>query len=90
MPITRSTSRPDCEQHLENAALWQHIKKSCIKAAQGEAFKELLVLIGAGGGKVPYGAVQKLIKKYNSNGFKSVTRKNLYYRLDRSKKTSTN
>jgi len=67
MPITRSTSWRDREQHLENAALWQHIKKSCIKAVQEEAFKELLVLIGAGGGKVPYGAVQKLIKKYQSN-----------------------
>jgi len=90
MPITRSTSRPDREQRLENAALRKRIKNSCIKAVQEEAFKELLVLIGTGGGKVPYGAVQKLIKKYHSNGFKSVTRKNLYYRLERSKKTSSN
>ena len=67
MPITRSTSQPDHEQRLENAALRKCIKNSCIKAVQEEAFKELLVLIGAGGGKVPYGAAQKLVKKYQSN-----------------------
>jgi hypothetical protein len=75
---------------LENAALRKRIKNSCIKAVQEEEFNELLVLIGAGGRKVPYGAIQKRIKKYPTNGFKSVTWKNLYYRLERSKKTSTN
>jgi hypothetical protein len=30
---------------------------------------------------LPYGAMDKLVKKYQSNGYKAVTRQNLYYRL---------
>ena len=37
------------------------------------------------GEEVPYGKVDKLVKKYNSNGFKAVTRQNLYYRLSKLK-----
>jgi hypothetical protein len=56
------------------------------KAQQEEAFKELLKLIGANGGKIPCGSVEKLVKTYNNNGFKAVTRQNLCYRLSKSKK----
>jgi hypothetical protein len=38
-------------------------------------------LIGANGGKIPYGGVDKLVKTYNKNGFKAVDKDNLYYRL---------
>ncbi len=78
MPTTRAAARPDRQQHLENAALRNRVKKSYEKAQQEEALKELLQLIGANGGKAPYGAVD--------NGFKAVTRQNLYYRLEKIKK----
>jgi hypothetical protein len=65
--------------------LRNQVKKSYEKAQQEEAFKELIGLIGANSGKVPYGAVKELVKRYHSNGFKAVTWKNIYYRLDRSK-----
>jgi hypothetical protein len=44
-------------------------------------FRELLKLIGENGGKLPYGSMGKLIKEYKGNGFKAVTRQNLYYGL---------
>lgn len=82
MRKTRSTNaRPGREERLESAALRSRMKKGYEKAQQEEAFKELLFMIGANGGKLPYGAMDKLIKKYQANGFKAVTRQNLYYRL---------
>ena len=45
--------------------------------------------MGANGGKVPYGAVDKLVKIYQKNGFKAVTRDNLNYRLKKNKKGVT-
>ncbi len=62
------------------------MKKSYEKAQQEESLKELLQLIGANGGKAPYGAVNNLVKKYNTNGFKAITRQYLYYRLEKIKK----
>jgi hypothetical protein len=62
------------------------VKKSYEKAQQEESLKELLQLIGANGGKAPYGAVNNLVKKYNTNGFKAITRQYLYYRLEKIKK----
>jgi hypothetical protein len=38
---------------------------------------ELVKIIGNKGGKVPYRKVDKLVKTYNSNGFKTVTQQNL-------------
>ncbi len=74
MPTTRAAARPDRQQHLENAALRNRVKKSYEKAQQEEALNELLQLIGANGGKAPYGAVDNLVKKFHTNGFKAVTR----------------
>jgi len=88
---TRRSSRKAAaaSEHVENAARKCRVKKSIEKAQQEEAFKEFVALIGANGGKVPYGAVDNLVKVYHKNGFKGVTRKNLYYRLERSKKSNT-
>jgi hypothetical protein len=70
---------------LKNVALRNRVKnrvkKSIENAQQEEALKELLKAIGANGGKAPYGEVKKIVKAYNANGFKAVTRQNLYYRL---------
>jgi hypothetical protein len=44
-------------------------------AQQEEAFREFLKLLGVNGGKMPYGAVNKLVHSYNANGFKAVTKK---------------
>jgi hypothetical protein len=86
MPKTRSTAQPDCQQCLENAALRNHVLKVYEKAQQEEDFKELLQIIGANGGKIPYGAVNKLLKKYKTIGFKAITWQNLYYMLNKYKK----
>jgi hypothetical protein len=87
MPATRSTSgRPCPEERRENAALRNHVRKTFEKAQQEEAFKELLNAMGANGGKVSYGAVSQIMKKYQSHGFKTVTRQNLYYQLQKIKK----
>jgi hypothetical protein len=64
MPNTRSAARPDRQQRLENAELRNRVKRDHEKAQQEEAFKVLLQIIGANGGKIPYGAVNKLLKKY--------------------------
>jgi hypothetical protein len=90
MPNTRSAARPDRQQRKENAALRNRVKKGYEKAQQEEAFKELLQIIRANGGKIPYGAVNKLLDKYKSNGFKAVSRQNLYYRLEKYKKADSN
>ena len=65
------------------------MKKCLEKAQQEEAFRELLAIMGANRGKVPYGAVDKLVKIYQKNGFKAVTRDNLNYRLKKNKKGVT-
>jgi hypothetical protein len=62
------------------------IKKCLEKVQQEEAFQELLAIMGANGGKIPYGAVDKLVKTYHSNGFKAVTRDNLNYRWKKNKR----
>jgi hypothetical protein len=55
------------------------MKKGYEKAQQEEAFKELLTVIGVHGGKLPSGAMDKLVKKYQGNGYKAVTWQNLYF-----------
>ncbi len=48
----------------------------------------MLQIIGKiGGGKMPYGEVDRLVKSYNRNGFKDVTWQNLYYQLSKLKDT---
>jgi hypothetical protein len=41
---------------METANLREQVEASCKNAQQEEAFKELLTLMGANGGKVPYSA----------------------------------
>jgi hypothetical protein len=85
-----AATRPNPAERVENANLRKRVKASYEKAQQEEAFKELLTIIGANGGKVPYGAMDKLVKKFNSNGFKAVNRQNLYYRLEKLKNNKSN
>ncbi len=80
-----STACPNHEEHLENVARRCRVKKSIEKAQQEEAWKELLKIMANNRGKVPYGKVDRLDKNYNSNGFKAVTRQNLYYWLSKRK-----
>ena len=80
-----SAARPDRGERIENAARRCRGKKSIEMAQQEEAFKEMVKIIGNNGGKMPYGEVDKLVKNYNKNGFKAVTRQNLYYRLSKLK-----
>jgi hypothetical protein len=91
MAKTRSTAaRPNPAERVENANLRKKVKASYEKAQQMEAFKELLTVMGANGGKVPYGAMDKLVKKFNGNGFRAVNRQSLYYRLEKLKENKSN
>jgi hypothetical protein len=77
-PQTRlANARPGREERLENAALRIRMKKGYAKAQQEDAFKELLTVIGVHGGILPYGTMDKLVKKYQGNSYKAVTRQNL-------------
>jgi hypothetical protein len=77
MRKTRSANaRPAPAECLENTALRNRMKKGYAKAQQEEAFKELQFAIGANGGKLSYGAMDKLVKGYQNNGYKAVTRQN--------------
>jgi hypothetical protein len=42
--------------------------------------------MASNGGKIAYGEVDKIVKAYNANGFKAVTRQNLYHRLSKQKR----
>jgi hypothetical protein len=87
MVLTRNNNkRPPPEARTENAARRVRMKKCLEKAQQEEAFRELLSIMGANGGRIPYGAVDKLVKTYHKNGYKAVTRDNLNYRLKKNKK----
>jgi len=87
MVATRNNNkRPPPEARTENAARRVRMKKCLEKAQQEEAFRELLSIMGANGGRIPYGAVDKLVKTYHKNGYKAVTRDNLNYRLKKNKK----
>ena len=81
-----SAAHPNQEERLENAARRCHVKKSIEKAQQEEAFKELIRAMANNGGKAAYGEVDKIVKAYNANGFKAITRQNLYYWLSKQKK----
>jgi len=87
MVATRNNNkRPPPEARTENAARRVRMKKCLEKAQQEEAIRELLSIMGDNGGRIPYGAVDKLVKTYHKNGFKAVTRDNLNYRLKKNKK----
>ncbi len=86
MKTRLSRTQPTAEQRAEDAARRNRVQKSIMNAQQEEAFGEFLNLLGCNGGKPPYGAVKKLIKSYHVNGYKAVTRKNLYYRLSQTKR----
>ena len=58
-------------------------KRLCNRKIQKQAFAELLVLVAANGGgtKQQYGSIQKVLTKYQKNGYTYVTRRNLEYRM---------
>jgi hypothetical protein len=39
----------------------------------------MILIIEKNGGKMPYGEVDRIVEGYNNNGFKAITRQNLYY-----------
>ncbi len=59
-----------------------------VNTQQSEAFKDLLTLRGANGGKLRFKDMKELVDKYKQKGYNAVTRDNLYYRLH-SYKTAT-
>ncbi len=88
----QSAQRSNREERLQNAAQRCNVKKSfersIEKSQQEEAFKDLVKMIGAIGSKVPYGKMDKLVKFYNKNGVKAITRQNLFYRHNKLKVTN--
>jgi hypothetical protein len=81
----QAATRPNKEELLENVAWWSSIRSSMEKARQKEALKELIKMMEKNGGKAPYGTVDKIVKTYNSKGFKAITRQNLFYHLSKLK-----
>ncbi len=80
-------SRPFTGKDVLNVeAKRKKLEKSYLKTEQEGAFKDLIKLMAANEGKVPYGDLNKLIKSYEEAGCKGVTRSNLYYRLNLWKK----
>jgi hypothetical protein len=63
MPNIRSAAQQDHQQSLENTALRNRVKKGYKNSQQEEAFKEFLQITGVNSGKIPYGAVKRLLKK---------------------------
>jgi hypothetical protein len=59
----------------------KQIRKAIGKAIQEEALKELLKIKVLGQGRLPYGAMDRIVKKYHDKGYPEVTRDNLNYRL---------
>jgi hypothetical protein len=59
----------------------KRIRKAVGKAIQVEAFKELLKLKALGQGRLQYGDMERLVKKYHEKGYPEVTRDNLNYCL---------
>ena len=62
------------------------LERSYLRTEQEEAFKEMIKVIGANGGRVRYGEVDRIVKAYQEAGCKGVTWANLYYRLSQMKK----
>jgi hypothetical protein len=48
---------------------------------QKEAFKDLLLIQGANGGKLKFKDMKDLVLKYKQKGYTAVSKDNLYYRL---------
>jgi hypothetical protein len=74
----QAATRPNKQELLENMAWWSSIRSSMEKARQEEALKKLIKMMEKNGGKAPYGTVDKIVKTNNSNGFKAITRQNLF------------
>lgn len=81
MARTRSKRQELQEEDPDDLRRKKRMTQSYNRVQQEEAFRELLKLLGANGGKLPYGAMEKLVKTYNKNGFTAVNRDNLNYRL---------
>jgi hypothetical protein len=69
-------NRPTAEIQPENTARRDRVQRCMDNAQQEEAFREFLRLLGAHGGKMPYGAVDKLVHSYHSNDYKAINKKN--------------
>ncbi len=61
----------------------KRIRRAIGKAIQEEAFKELLKLKALGQGRLQYGEMDRIVKKYHKKGYLEVTRNNLNYCLNR-------
>ena len=81
MARTRSKRQELQEEDPDDLRRKKRMTQSYNRVQQEEAFRELLKLLGANGGKLPYGAMEKLVKTYNKNDFTAVNRDNLNYRL---------
>jgi ribonuclease HII len=57
------------------------MRKAWEETQQKEAFKDLLLIRGANGGKLKFNDMKDLVEKYKRKGYAAVTRDNLYYRL---------
>ena len=69
----------------DDSPISKRMKKAWKETQQQEAFKDLLTLRGANGGKLNFKDMKDLVNKYKQKGYMAVSRDNLYYRLRRYK-----
>jgi hypothetical protein len=63
----------------------KRMRKAWKETQQQEAFKDLLTLRGANGGKLNFKDMKDLVNKHKQKGYTAVSRDNLYCRLCRYK-----
>jgi hypothetical protein len=76
-PLASRQKRQCCIQSPST----KRTRKAIGEAIKEEALKELLKIKALGQGRLPYGAMDRIVKKYHDKGYPEVTRDNLNYRL---------
>jgi hypothetical protein len=69
------------KKRKEESPITKRMRKAWEETQQKEAFKDLLLIRGANGGKLKFKDMKDLVKKYKRKGYAAVSRDNLYYRL---------
>jgi hypothetical protein len=65
----------------DDSPISKRMRRAWKETQQQEAFKDLLTLRGANGGKLNLKDIKDLVNKYKQKGYTAVSRDNLYYQL---------
>jgi hypothetical protein len=78
---SRSPAAAEENETADESPIRKHMRKAWENLQQEEAFKDLLTLRGANGGKLLFKDMKTLVENYKKKGYTAVTRDNLYYCL---------